>query len=83
MKPCSAIFPDTQTIAEEATDWPGISKPTFAGGLGFGMKWMMGWMHDTLDYFKTDPILRKDLQNKFTFSLMYYYDENFHAAVQS
>ena len=70
-------FPDTQTIAEEATDWPGISKPTFAGGLGFGMKWMMGWMHDTLDYFKTDPILRKDLQNKFTFSLMYFYDENF------
>jgi 1,4-alpha-glucan branching enzyme len=70
-------FPDTQTIAEEATDWPGISKPTFAGGLGFGMKWMMGWMHDTLDYFKADPILRGDLQNKFTFSMMYYYDENF------
>ena len=49
-------FPDIQTIAEEATDWPGISKPTFAGGLGFGMKWMMGWMHDTLDYFKADPL---------------------------
>ncbi len=45
-------FPDVQTIAEEATDWPGISRPTFSGGLGFGMKWMMGWMHDTLDYFK-------------------------------
>ena len=43
-------FPDVQTIAEEATDWPGISKLTFAGGLGFGMKWMMGWMHDTLDF---------------------------------
>ena len=51
-------FPDVQTIAEEATDWPGVSKPTFADGLGFGMKWMMGWMHDTLDYFKLDPILR-------------------------
>ena len=70
-------FPDIQTIAEEATDWPGISKPTFAGGLGFGMKWMMGWMHDTLDYFNTDPLFRNDLQDKFTFSMMYYYDENF------
>ena len=70
-------FPDIQTIAEEATDWPGISKPTFAGGLGFGMKWMMGWMHDTLDFFKTDPYYRKDYQDKFTFSMMYYYDENF------
>ena len=70
-------FPDTQTIAEEATDWPGISKPTFADGLGFGMKWMMGWMHDTLDYFKSDPLMRKGLQDKFTFSMMYYYDENF------
>ncbi len=70
-------FPDTQSIAEEATDWPGVSKPTFAGGLGFGMKWMMGWMHDTLDYFKADPIARKELQNKFTFSMMYFYDENF------
>ncbi len=70
-------FPDIQTIAEEATDWPGISKPTFAGGLGFGMKWMMGWMHDTLDYFKTDPYYRKNYQDKLTFSMMYYYDENF------
>ena len=70
-------FPDIQTIAEEATDWPGISRPTFEGGLGFGMKWMMGWMHDTLDYFKLDPIFRKDHQNKFSFSMMYYYDENF------
>ena len=70
-------FPDTQTIAEEATDWPGISKPTFMGGLGFGMKWMMGWMHDTLDYFKMDPLFRSNNQNKFTFSMMYYYDENF------
>jgi 1,4-alpha-glucan branching enzyme len=70
-------FPDTQTIAEEATDWPGVSKPTFAGGLGFGMKWMMGWMHDTLDYFKLDPIARQSHQDKFGFSMMYFYDENF------
>ena len=70
-------FPAIQTIAEEATDWPGISKPTFMGGLGFGMKWMMGWMHDTLDYFKLDPILRSNAQDKFTFSMMYYYDEHF------
>ena len=70
-------FPDVQTIAEEATDWPGVSQPTFAGGLGFGMKWMMGWMHDTLDYFKMDPFFRKHYQNKFSFSMMYFYDENF------
>ncbi|TCJ19166.1 1,4-alpha-glucan branching protein GlgB [Flaviaesturariibacter flavus] len=70
-------FPDVQTIAEEATDWPGVSKPTFAGGLGFGMKWMMGWMHDTLDYFKFDPVYRSHHQDKFTFSMMYFYDENF------
>ncbi len=70
-------FPDVQTIAEESTDWPGISKPTFEGGLGFGMKWMMGWMHDTLDYFKMDPVFRKDHQDKFSFSMMYFHDENF------
>jgi 1,4-alpha-glucan branching enzyme len=70
-------FPDVQMIAEEATDWPGISKPTYVGGLGFGMKWMMGWMHDTLDYFKADPYMRQFMQDKFTFSMMYYYDENF------
>jgi 1,4-alpha-glucan branching enzyme len=70
-------FPDVQTIAEEATDWPGVSQPTFEGGLGFGMKWMMGWMHDTLDYFKLDPLARQHHQNKFSFSMMYYYDENF------
>ena len=70
-------FPDVQTIAEEATDWPGVSKPTFEGGLGFGMKWMMGWMHDTLDFFKFDPVFRQFHQNKFSFSMMYYYDENF------
>ena len=70
-------FPDVQTIAEEATDWPGVSRPTFQNGLGFGMKWMMGWMHDTLGYFKQDPFYRKDKQDQFTFSLMYYYDEKF------
>lgn len=70
-------FPDVQTIAEEASDWPDVSKPTHSGGLGFGMKWMMGWMHDTLNYFKMDPLFRKDHQNKFSFSMMYFYDENF------
>ena len=70
-------FPDIQTIAEEATDWPGVSRPTFADGLGFGMKWMMGWMHDTLDFFKLDPVFRGANQDKFTFSMAYYYDENF------
>jgi 1,4-alpha-glucan branching enzyme len=70
-------YPDVQTIAEEATDWPGISKPTFMGGLGFGMKWMMGWMHDSLDYFKLDPIQRPHHQDKFSFSMMYFFDENF------
>jgi 1,4-alpha-glucan branching enzyme len=70
-------FPDTQMIAEEATDWPGVTKHTIGDGLGFGMKWMMGWMHDTLDYFKLDPVERKSSQDKFCFSLMYYYDENF------
>lgn len=70
-------FDGIQTIAEESTDWPGVSKPVYAGGLGFGMKWMMGWMHDTLNYFKLDPLYRKDAQDKLTFSIMYYYDENF------
>ena len=70
-------FPDVQTIAEEATDWPGVSRPTWQDGLGFGMKWMMGWMHDTLRYFKQDPLYRKFQQDQFSFSMMYYYDENF------
>ncbi len=70
-------FPDVQTIAEEATDWPGVSKPTWQDGLGFGMKWMMGWMHDTLKYFKQDPLFRKYQQDQFTFSMMYFYNENF------
>jgi 1,4-alpha-glucan branching enzyme len=70
-------FKGVQTIAEEATSWPGISRPTFAGGLGFGMKWMMGWMHDTLRYFKQDPYFRQYQQDQLSFSMMYYYDENF------
>ena len=70
-------FPDVQTIAEEATDWPGVSRPTWQDGLGFGMKWMMGWMHDTLRYFKQDPFFRQFQQDQFSFSMMYYYDENF------
>lgn len=70
-------YPDVQTIAEESTSWPGVSKPTFAGGLGFGMKWMMGWMHDTLDYFKEDPINRSYHHHKLTFATVYAYHENF------
>tara|TARA_R110002096_G_scaffold279167_5_gene473410 strand:- start:12606 stop:14516 length:1911 start_codon:yes stop_codon:yes gene_type:complete len=72
-----ASFPDVQTIAEESTAFPGVSKPVFLGGLGFGMKWMMGWMHDTLEYFGKDPIYRKFHQNDITFSLAYAFTENF------
>ncbi len=70
-------FPDVQTIAEESTAFPGVSKPTFLGGLGFGMKWMMGWMHDTLDYFSKEPIYRRHHQNDLTFSMTYAFTENF------
>ncbi|TGV00538.1 1,4-alpha-glucan branching protein GlgB [Flavivirga rizhaonensis] len=70
-------FPDVQTIAEESTAFPMVSKPVFSGGLGFGMKWMMGWMHDTLQYFSKDPIHRKHHQNDITFSLAYAFTENF------
>tara|TARA_R110002049_G_scaffold289046_2_gene471757 strand:- start:141 stop:2051 length:1911 start_codon:yes stop_codon:yes gene_type:complete len=70
-------FPDVQTIAEESTAFPGVSKPVFLGGLGFGMKWMMGWMHDTLEYFGKDPVYRKYHQNDITFSLAYAFTENF------
>ncbi|MEO8962467.1 MAG: 1,4-alpha-glucan branching protein GlgB [Ginsengibacter sp.] len=70
-------FPDVQMIAEESTDWPQVTGLTVNGGLGFGMKWMMGWMHDTLDYFQIDPLFRKSSQDKFTFSMAYFYDENF------
>ncbi|WP_343329030.1 1,4-alpha-glucan branching protein GlgB [Polaribacter staleyi] len=70
-------FPDVQTIAEESTSFPKVSKPIYDGGLGFGMKWMMGWMHDTLDYFAKEPIYRKHHQNELTFSLNYAFTENF------
>ncbi|WP_423148996.1 1,4-alpha-glucan branching protein GlgB [Rubrolithibacter danxiaensis] len=70
-------FPDVQTIAEESTSWPGVTKPTFAGGLGFGMKWMMGWMNDTLKYFQQDPIYRKYHHGQITFSTVYAFTENF------
>ena len=70
-------FPDTQTIAEESTAFPGVSRPTFDGGLGFGMKWMMGWMHDTLAYFEKDPAYRKFHQKDITFSTVYAFSENF------
>ena len=70
-------YPDVQTIAEESTSYTGVSKPVFLGGLGFGMKWMMGWMHDTLEYFKKEPVHRKYHQNDITFSMTYAFSENF------
>ena len=68
---------DTQTIAEESTAWPMVSRPTYIGGLGFGLKWDMGWMHDTLEYITKDPIYRKYHHNKLTFRLIYTFFENF------
>lgn len=70
-------FEGVQTIAEESTAFPMVSKPTFDGGLGFGMKWMMGWMHDTLKYFQKESIYRKYHQNDLTFSMTYAFSENF------
>ncbi len=70
-------FEGIQTIAEESTAFTGVSKPVDLGGLGFGMKWMMGWMHDTLEYFKKEPIYRKHHQNDITFSMTYAFSENF------
>jgi 1,4-alpha-glucan branching enzyme len=72
-----AAFPDTLTIAEESTAWPQVSRPTYLGGLGFGLKWNMGWMHDVLNYMSLDPVLRKYHHNEITFSLVYAFAENF------
>jgi 1,4-alpha-glucan branching enzyme len=74
---CYSNFPDTQTIAEESTSFTGVSRPVYSGGLGFGMKWMMGWMHDTIKYFSTDPLYRRHHHNQITFSLIYAFTENF------
>jgi 1,4-alpha-glucan branching enzyme len=70
-------YPDVQTIAEESTAWPMVSRPTYVGGLGFGYKWDMGWMHDSLKYFGKDPIHRKFHQNDLTFRMLYAFTENY------
>jgi 1,4-alpha-glucan branching enzyme len=70
-------FPGTHMIAEESTAFAGVTQPVSSGGLGFGMKWMMGWMHDTLNYFKREPIHRRYHQNNITFSIVYAFSENF------
>ncbi|MEZ6113608.1 MAG: 1,4-alpha-glucan branching protein GlgB [Pirellulaceae bacterium] len=70
-------FPDTQTTAEESTAWPMVSRPTYVGGLGFGLKWDMGWMHDTLQYFHHDPVHRKYHHGELTFRMIYAFNENF------
>jgi 1,4-alpha-glucan branching enzyme len=69
--------PGVLTAAEESTAWPGVSRPTYLGGLGFGFKWNMGWMHDTLEYFAKDPIHRRYHHHELTFSLMYAFSESF------
>jgi 1,4-alpha-glucan branching enzyme len=70
-------YPDVVTLAEESTAWGGVSKPTYLGGLGFGYKWDMGWMHDTLDYFSKDPVYRKFHHDRLTFRMLYAWTENF------
>jgi len=70
-------FPDVQTIAEESTSWPMVSRPTYVGGLGFGLKWDMGWMHDALQYFQRDPIHRPYHHDDLTFRMVYAFNENF------
>lgn len=70
-------YPHAMTIAEESTAFAGVSRPTFTGGLGFGFKWNMGWMHDSLEYMKRDPVHRKYHHSEMSFSMVYHYDENF------
>lgn len=70
-------FPGTMMIAEESTSWAGVSRPAYLGGLGFGFKWNMGWMHDILDYIKEDPVHKKYHHNRLTFGLLYAWSENF------
>jgi 1,4-alpha-glucan branching enzyme len=70
-------YPSAITVAEESTAWPGVSRPVYLGGLGFGYKWNMGWMHDTLEYISRDPIYRRFHHHQLTFALMYAYSENF------
>jgi len=70
-------FPDVQTTAEESTSWPMVSRPTYLGGLGFGLKWDMGWMHDTLEYMSLDPFFRRYHHDKLTFRMLYAFQENF------
>ncbi|HDR16878.1 MAG TPA: 1,4-alpha-glucan branching protein GlgB [Desulfobacteraceae bacterium] len=72
-----SAFPGVQTVAEESTSWPMVSRPTYVGGLGFGMKWDMGWMHDTLSYMSIDPIYRTYHHDKLTFRMLYAFHENF------
>jgi 1,4-alpha-glucan branching enzyme len=74
-------FPDIQTIAEESTSWPMVTRPVYTGGLGFGMKWNMGWMHDTLTYFSKEPVYRSYHHNQLTFSIWYAFNENFMLAL--
>jgi 1,4-alpha-glucan branching enzyme len=71
------VQPDVQTFAEESTAWPMVSRPTYVGGLGFGLKWDMGWMHDTLDYVGRDPVFRKFHHHRLTFRMLYAFSENF------
>ena len=70
-------YPDVQTFAEESTAWPMVSRPNYVGGLGFGLKWDMGWMHDTLKYFARDPVFRKHHHNELLFRMLYSFTENF------
>ena len=72
-----AEHPGVLTIAEESTSWPGVSRPVYVGGLGFGFKWNMGWMHDTLTYFSKEPVHRRHHHSQLTFGLLYAFSENF------